>query len=65
MDHLLILLAFALGAVAGNSITRKDPAAALWNSARRRGPGFIVLTLAIGFAAEILWEVISRTGILG
>ena len=59
MDPLFAIFAFTIGAVAGSAISQKDPGSMLLSTGRRRGIGFIAGSLGIGFAAGLLWKMIS------
>jgi hypothetical protein len=59
MDLLFVILAFTIGAVAGSALNQKDPVSALLSAARRRGVGFIVASLSVGFAAGMLFDIFS------
>jgi hypothetical protein len=58
MDHLLIILALVVGGLAGTALTQKDPVSALLSALQRRGVGFILGSLGLGFTAEVLWKII-------
>ncbi|HKE26891.1 MAG TPA: hypothetical protein VKB88_31275 [Bryobacteraceae bacterium] len=59
MDFLFAIFAFTIGTVAGSAINQKDPVSMLLNAVRRRGVGFIVGSLGIGFAVGLLWKMIN------
>ena len=59
MDFLLVIFAFALGAVGGVAITERDPVSGLLNSVRRRGIRLAAGSLGVGFAAGILWQILG------
>jgi hypothetical protein len=57
-EILLSLMMFALAALAGSLLTEKDPAGAILRSLEKRGAGFILGTLGVGFVAEMLREIV-------
>ena len=59
MDFLFAIVALTIGVVAGTAINQKDPVSALLSAVQRRGIGFLVGSLGTGFAAALLWKMIS------
>jgi len=56
-DTFVAVAAFALAALAGSLLMERDPAGVIRRSLEKRGVGFILGSLAVGFAAEMLLEI--------